>query len=85
MISRKYKNMKKNITRKVSKNFELICKNYANKYNSFEKDITQNEELNKKVHSKDFEKALIKAFHTPFSPSKFTPKNDYYNYNNKYY
>jgi len=67
---------------KTKKKLDLLCRNYADTYNSFEDKIKQNKELNKILHSKNYQNSLIKAFRIPYAPSKITAKNDYYDYIN---
>jgi len=59
------------------------CRESANTYNKFEKDLEQT--LKKKgLWDPNFnvEAELVKMFKIPFAPSKYTPRNDYYTYIN---
>jgi putative endopeptidase len=56
-----------------------FCKQHANTFNSFE------EEYEKKFSDRkdqNIEKSLIKLFKTPFTPTKYRQKDDYYTYIN---
>ena len=74
-----------NLTKKCKPSqtkLEIYCRKHANTFNSFE---TQYEnQLNVKIQKNetDIESKLIKLFKTPFTPSKYTAKNDYYTYIN---
>lgn len=82
MHTKKNRKSNKNKTRKMSKKLELLCKSYANTYNRFEDKLEKNKELNKTLHSKHYQNSLIKAFRTPYAPSKINAKSDYYDYIN---
>ena len=85
-----YMNTKKNKTtnnstkknRRTSKQLEIYCKQHANTFNSFEKEYEKKVNVNTKEHETYIKKKLTNLFNTPFTPSKFTPKNDYYTYIN---
>jgi len=58
------------------------CREHANTYNQFEADF---EKICKCVFKKDdanIEAQLVKMFQTPFTPSKYTPRSDFYTYIN---
>jgi len=57
------------------KELQIYCKKSANTYNQFEHSFD-------KIETGNFERELVKMFKTPFTPSKYTPKNDYYTYIN---
>jgi hypothetical protein len=61
---------------------ELVCKNNTHVLESFEKDFEKTFKHNLKTENKNIERSLVKLFKTPFTPAKFTPKNDYYTYIN---
>ena len=65
--------------RRTSKQLEIYCQKHANTFNSFEKAYEQEFNINKE---KDVENKLIDLFKTPFTPTKYTPRNDYYTYIN---
>jgi len=72
---------KMNKTRKVNKTnkqLELLCKKLPTTFNRFEDSIIDN----KTYMNRNWKKDLIKVFHTPFAPSKITPRSDYYTYIN---
>jgi putative endopeptidase len=66
------------------KQLQIYCsKSGNNTLKSFEKELEK--DLKEKGLWKDnvnVEKELIKMFKTPFTPSKYTPRNDYYTYIN---
>ena len=68
--------------RRTSKQLEIYCRKHANTINSFEKKYESKFKVNTKEHEKYLENKLTNLFKTPFTPSKFTPKNDYYTYIN---
>jgi predicted metalloendopeptidase len=57
------------------KQLQVYCREAANTFNQFEHQFEKTETVN-------FERELVKMFKTPFTPSKYTPKNDYYTYIN---
>ena len=65
---------KKNKTKKVNKNFAIS--------NSFETEFEKKYKKELKDEASDIDKKLIRMFNKPFSPSKITPRNDYYTYIN---
>ena len=73
---------RKSKTRKISKSLELLCKSYADTYNRFEDKLENNKEMQKILHSNNYQNSLIKAFRTPYAPSKINAKSDYYDYIN---
>ena len=50
--------------------------------NSFESEFEKTLQTLTKRQNSNTEKYLVKLFKTPFSPSKYTPRNDYYTYIN---
>jgi len=54
---------------------QVYCREAANTFNKFQHEFD-------KVETGDFERELVKMFKTPFTPSKYTPQNDYYTYIN---
>jgi putative endopeptidase len=68
--------------RKPTKNPILAIKDSANTFNQFEHQYELDFPERLKHGSKNVEKQLIKMFKTPFTPSKYTPRNDYYTYIN---
>ena len=85
-IKNKNKNKNKNFnTTKKNYTFkekQIICQKSANTYNQFENLLTVKNVSNNVKKSQGFEKYLIKAFHTPYAPSKITARSDYYTYIN---
>ena len=49
---------------------------------SFEKDFEKTFKNSLTTENANIEKSLVKMFKTPFTPSKYTPKNDFYTYIN---
>jgi putative endopeptidase len=79
MKTKKNKNVV-NYTRKckpTEKEIKLACQEHANAFNRFEEAY---EKTNK--NKTDIEKELIKLFKTPFTPTKYKSKDDYYTYIN---
>jgi len=77
------KNIKSRDLQKTKKNYsfkdaQINCKKAANTYNQFEDSLL----IQNKGKVEDFENYLIKAFHTPYAPSKITARSDYYTYIN---
>ena len=54
---------------------QVYCREAANTFNQFEHSFD-------KIETENFERELIKMFKIPFSPSKYTPRSDYYTYIN---
>jgi len=84
MNTRKRRNMN-NITKKNrsrQKKIDLFCEQHANTFNSFEAQYEMTFKNNLKAHRKNAESELIKLFKTPFTPAKYTEKDDYYTYIN---
>ena len=61
---------------------QVYCKKSANTFNQFEHDFEKTFKTNLKRENTNIEKELVKMFKTPFTPSKYTPQNDYYTYIN---
>jgi putative endopeptidase len=83
------KNKKKDIKSKRSKKDKpntktnlLEIKDSANTFNQFEHKYELEFADRLKKGANNVEKHLIKLFKTPFTPSKYTPRNDYYTYIN---
>jgi len=76
----------KNKTRKKSKDeTQLIrkeCKNITSSMESFEKNFEKSLGQNLTKNNNIIQRELIRLFKVPFSPSKYTPRNDYYTYIN---
>jgi putative endopeptidase len=68
--------------RPTQKELQYYCKEHANTFNRFEEEYEKRfkDKLNK--HETDVEKDLVKMFKTPFTPSKYKAKDDYYTYIN---
>ena len=84
MNTRKRRN-KHNITKKCrlsQKELTESCKEHANTFNSFEEQYERTFKDSLKIQDKNAETELIKLFKTPFTPAKYTAKNDYYTYIN---
>lgn len=78
MVLTKKNNNKKNKTLKKNKNNSL-CKT---SYQPFESIYSNNKKNLQIINDKNYQNYLIKAFKTPYAPSKITPQNDYYTYIN---
>jgi len=64
-------------------NLKIYCKTHANTLNSFEKQYESKYNIKHiQTRENNTENKLIKLFKTPFTPSKYTPRNDYYTYIN---
>ena len=61
---------------------QLYCQEHANTFNRFEEEYEKKFKSKLNQHDKDIERELIKMFKTPFTPSKFKAKDDYYTYIN---
>jgi predicted metalloendopeptidase len=61
---------------------QLHCKNAANTFNQFEHAYEKEFGNSLVKGTNNVEKQLIKMFKTPFTPSIYTPRNDYYTYIN---
>jgi putative endopeptidase len=78
----------KNKTRKIIQNkdeTQLIrkeCKNKTSSMESFEKTFEKGLGQNLTKQNNIIQRELIRLFNVPFSPSKYTPRNDYYTYIN---
>jgi len=71
----KQTNAKTKKSRPTQRQLQVYCREPANTFNQFENSFN-------KIESGNFERELVKMFKTPFTPSKYTPKNDYYTYIN---
>ena len=81
----KKRNTKANKTKKckMSKSeMQLVCKNNTHVLKSFEKEFEKTFKTNLQNENTNIEKRLVKLFNTPFTPTKYTPRNDYYTYIN---
>jgi putative endopeptidase len=84
-MTTKKKKTTNNLTKKVkqtSKQLDIYCQSHANTFNSFELDYAKKFKVNLPQHEKMVQHKLTNLFKTPFTPSKYTPKNDYYTYIN---
>uniref|UniRef100_A0A6C0I926 Peptidase M13 C-terminal domain-containing protein n=1 Tax=viral metagenome TaxID=1070528 RepID=A0A6C0I926_9ZZZZ len=61
---------------------QLVCKNNTHVLESFEKDFEKTFKSSLTTENANIEKSLVKMFKTPFTPSKYTPRNDFYTYIN---
>ena len=73
-----------NKTKKVKQSNKMIeCFNSFNTHDQIESEIQdQIDYLYEKNNHKKYELVLSKLFHTPYAPSKITPRSDYYTYIN---
>ena len=72
LINSKTKTIK---CRPSQQQLQVYCREAANTFNQFEHSFD-------KIETGNFERELVKMFKIPFSPSKYTPRNDYYTYIN---
>jgi len=68
--------------RPSQKQLQVYCKEHANTFNSFEEEFEKKFKGNIEKKEENIEKTLIKLFKTPFTPSKYKQKDDYYTYIN---
>jgi putative endopeptidase len=68
--------------RPSQKQLQVYCKEHANTFNSFEEEFEKKFRGNIEKKEENIEKTLIKLFKTPFTPSKYKQKDDYYTYIN---
>ena len=76
---------RKGLTRKqkhFKKNLHIFCRESANTFNQFEKDYEHKFADRLKFGKNSVQKELIKMFKTPFTPSRYTTRDDYYTYIN---
>ena len=86
MTTKRTRNIK-NHTRKNkkqldSKELRLVCNNKASSFTAFEKNFEKGLGQNLTRENNIIQKELIRLFKVPFTPSKYTPRNDYYTYIN---
>jgi hypothetical protein len=74
----------KNKTQKniKKKELRLVCKNKASSIEAFEKNFEKGLGQNLTKENNIIQRELIHLFKVPFTPSKYTPRNDYYTYIN---
>jgi putative endopeptidase len=74
----------KNKTQKNNKKKELrlVCKNKTSSIEAFEKNFEKGLGQNLTKENNIIQRELIHLFKVPFTPSKYTPRNDYYTYIN---
>ena len=81
--SRHIKNKtRKNIKKNERKELRLVCKNKASSIEAFEKNFEKSLGQNLTKENNIIQRELIHLFKVPFTPSKYTPRNDYYTYIN---
>jgi putative endopeptidase len=81
--SRHIKNKtRKNIKKNEKKELRLVCKNKASSIEAFEKNFEKSLGQNLTKENNIIQRELIHLFKVPFTPSKYTPRNDYYTYIN---
>jgi putative endopeptidase len=89
----KKKKLRRSNTPKISKSFihlskqqkDIVCKNYFNKYDTFEDKIEETFKKNKIDFlsvNYNLEKQILKDLRKAVSPSKINPQNDFYSYIN---
>ena len=68
---------------KLSKqDLQIVCTNTTHVLDSFEKDFEKRFKHSLTNENTNIEKTLVKMFKAPFTPSKYTAKNDYYTFIN---
>ena len=82
--SRHIKNKTRKNIKKMDekKELRLVCKNKASSIEAFEKNFEKGLGQNLTKENNIIQRELIHLFKVPFTPSKYTPKNDYYTYIN---
>lgn len=78
-ISTKEKTKK---NRPTQQELQVYCRESANTFNQFEHQYEIDFPERLKMGKNNVERELIKLFKTPFTPSRYTPRNDYYTYIN---
>ena len=84
----KTRNTKRNTTQKTKKNrptqqeLQVYCREAANTFNQFEPQYEIDFPERLKMGKNNVQQELVKLFKTPFTPSRYTPRNDYYTYIN---
>jgi len=73
---------KKSYKKPDKKIMQLICQKHANTFNRFEDDYEKEFKHSLKTEDTNIERKLVKMFSTPFSPTKYKAKDDYYTYIN---
>jgi putative endopeptidase len=68
--------------RPSQKQLQIMCRDSANTFNQFEDEFEKNFKKGLKQENANIERELVKMFKIPFTPSKYTPRNDYYTYIN---
>jgi putative endopeptidase len=85
MKSKQKRHKSLNITKKCRPSHSqltVLCREAANTFNQFEEEYEKNFKHNLKKENTNIEAELVKMFKTPFTPSKYTPQDDYYTYIN---
>lgn len=84
MATKKQKN-KRNVTKKcrpLQRELSIYCREHANTFNRFEEEYEKKFKDSLKNEDKNIEHKLIKMFKTPFTPTQYKAKDDYYTYIN---
>ena len=85
MTTRKHNKKSKSKTKKCKlskQELQLVCTNTTHVLDSFEKDFEKRFKHSLRTENANIEKSLVKMFKTPFTPSKYTAKNDFYTFIN---
>lgn len=87
MTTKRTRNIKNHTRKKRKQNdkgkeLRLICKNKDSSLEAFEKNFEKSLGQNLTRENNIIQKELIRLFNVPFTPSKYTPRNDYYTYIN---
>ena len=85
MTTKRHKTKSKSGTRKCKmskQELQVVCKNNTHVLESFEKDFEKTFKHSLLTENNNIERSLVKLFKTPFTPTKYTARNDYYTYIN---
>jgi len=73
---------KKQKCRPTQPELQKYCREHANTFNQFEDEFEDSFKTSLKKADANIEAELVKMFKTPFTPSKYTPRSDFYTYVN---
>jgi putative endopeptidase len=85
MKTKRQRNTNHNKTKKckpTQNELQVYCRESANTFNQFEHQYEKDFPDRLKPGKNNVQKELIKIFKTPFTPSRYTTRNDYYTYIN---
>ena len=81
-IKHKQKIKKTRKCRPSQTQLKVYCREHANTFNKFEEEYEKTFRDSLKKEDSNIEHQLVKLFKTPFTPSKYNARNDYYTYIN---